>query len=77
MEGLYGDLYSKAFKRLLEVEDDFIYIAVCANQLLRALEVEDEDNIKASANTLRKALVTHFDAMMEARNERDKKLLGG
>ena len=77
MDKVYGELYSKAFKRLLEVEGDFIYVAVCANQLLRALEMEDEGEIKASAKVLRKALITHFDPMMEARNERDKKLLGG
>lgn len=76
MDKVYGDLYSKTFKRLLEVEGDFIYVAVCANQLLRALEMEDEDEIKASAKVLRESLITHFDTMMEARNERDKKLLG-
>ena len=76
MDKVYGELYSKAFKRLLEVEGDFIYVAVCANQLLRSLEMGDEDGIKADASILRKALVTHFDPMLEARNERDKKLLG-
>lgn len=75
MDKVYEDLYSKAFKRLLEVEGDFIYVAVCANQLLRAIEMKDEDNIKASASVLREALVTHFDPMMEARKERDKHLL--
>lgn len=75
MDKMYSELYSKTFKRLLEVEGDFIYVAVCANQLLRALEMEDEGEIKAGAKVLRKALVTHFDPMLEARNERDKKLL--
>lgn len=77
MDKVYSELYSKTFKRLLEVEGDFIYVSICANQLLRALEMEDEDEIKASAKVLRKALVTHFDTMMEARSERDKKLLEG
>ena len=77
MDKVYSELYSKTFKRLLEVEGDFIYVAVCANQLLRALEMEDEGEIKASAKILRKSLITHFDTMMEARSERDKKLLGG
>lgn len=75
MKGLYSDLYSETFKRLLEVEGDFIYVAVCANQLLRALEMGGEAEVKASASVLREALVTHFDPMMEARNERDKHLL--
>lgn len=77
MKDAYSELYSETFKRLLEVESDFIYVAVCANQLLRALEMEDEGEIKASAKVLRKSLVTHFDTMMEARKERDKNLLGG